>query len=189
MVDSLLIKIVYRLNALRNFGKVGKGTYCIKPIRIINGKDVSIGNNVSILHFLRLEVHRVDFINQAPIVRIGDNTNIEQNVHITAGSRVIIGEECSILDGAVITDINHPYDDVNVPASRQKIQCMPVEIGNQCFVGAHAMIMPGVKLGNHVIVGANSVVTKSFPGNCVIAGVPAKIIRRYDDKTQSWVKC
>ncbi len=161
-------------------------SYCIKPLRIINGKYVSIGREVSILHYLRLEVYRIDNSSEN-IITIGDRTNIEQNVHITAGEKIHIGNDCSLLGGTIITDIIHSYEDINIPASKQKIKCKPVIIGDQCFIGMHTMIMPGVTLGKHVIVGANSVVTHSFPDNCVIAGVPAHMIKKYDDEKREWI--
>jgi acetyltransferase-like isoleucine patch superfamily enzyme len=56
-----------------------------------------------------------------------------------------------------------------------------VEIGNDVFIGAQSVIMPGVRIGDRVVVGAGSVVTKSVPSGAIVAGVPAKIIGRFDD--------
>ena len=186
--NKILLKTLYRWNAKFLFGKVGSGTYCIKPLRIINGRYATIGSNCSILHFLRLEIYN-ERNDSLEVVKIGDGTNIEQNVHITAGKGITIGKNCSILAGSVITDIKHPYENVDIPASQTEHECKTVEIGDQCFIGTHSMIMPGVTLGKHVIVGANSVVTHSFPDKCVVAGVPAKMLKRYDDKLQEWVSC
>lgn len=183
----LMKKSIYHWKAKILFGNVGTDTYCLKPLRIINGKYVSIGKNVSILPFLRLEVYKLDKNSIIPQIIIGNDVNIEQNVHITSGYHIHIGNECSILAGSVITDIIHPYDDVDVAASGQACRCKPVNIGEQCFIGTHAIIMPGVTLGKHVIVGANSVVTHSFPDNCVVAGVPAKIIKQYNKKLHKWI--
>jgi acetyltransferase-like isoleucine patch superfamily enzyme len=62
-----------------------------------------------------------------------------------------------------------------------------VRLGPNCFIGYHAIILPGVQLGAHCIVGANSVVTKSFPAYCMIAGVPAKLIKKYSYKVNKWL--
>ena len=53
----------------------------------------------------------------------------------------------------------------------------PVEIGDSCWIGMNAVLLPGVKLGNNTVVGAGSIVTKSFEGHCVIAGNPARVIK------------
>ncbi|MBU2258230.1 MAG: acyltransferase, partial [Candidatus Omnitrophica bacterium] len=57
-----------------------------------------------------------------------------------------------------------------------------VAIEDECFIGAHSFILKGVRLGRHCVVGANSVVTRSFPANSVIAGAPAKLIRMLETK-------
>ena len=62
------------------------------------------------------------------------------------------------------------------------MSCKPVKIGNNVWLGDNVSIMPGVTLGNNVIVGANAVVTHSFPDNVVVAGVPAKMIKKNDNK-------
>ena len=61
-------------------------------------------------------------------------------------------------------------------------------IGENCFIGYGAVIMPGTVLGRQCIVGANSVVKGVYPDYCVIAGVPARIIRRYNFQTEEWEK-
>lgn len=106
---------------------------------------------------------------------------------ILPGGGIFIGDSCSILGGAVITDINHIYYDVNTPITAQGIECKAVTIGDECCIGMYAVILPGTTLGRHVIVGANSVVKGEFPDNCVIAGVPAKIIKIYDELSKEWI--
>jgi lipopolysaccharide O-acetyltransferase len=61
-----------------------------------------------------------------------------------------------------------------------------VEIGNECFLGVRVSIMPGVTLGNHCVVGAHSVVTRSFPDFSMVAGVPARLIRTFDFCKGQW---
>jgi maltose O-acetyltransferase len=65
---------------------------------------------------------------------------------------------------------------------RQKMaQGMPVTIGNDVWIGGNCTILPGVTIGNNVVVAAGAVVTKDVPDNCLVAGVPAKVIRKLDN--------
>lgn len=87
--------------------------------------------------------------------------------------RIEIGKGTYIANNVGIITVNHKLDNLD--------EHMPVEnvrIGSCCWIGMNAMILPGVVLGDHTIVGAGAVVTKSFEkGNCVIAGNPARIIK------------
>lgn len=171
--------VFYHHNAKRLFHSVGFRSYIIKPMRVTGGIYVSIGDRVSILNQARIEVFndrqkRADHV----CIKIGDRTNIEQNVHITAGERVIIGNDCAIMGDVTITDLIHPYNELNIAPKYQKMITRPVEIQDECMIGMGARIMPGVKLGKHCIVGANAVVTRSFDSYTVIAGVPARVIKR-----------
>jgi acetyltransferase-like isoleucine patch superfamily enzyme len=90
-----------------------------------------------------------------------------------ANGKIKIGENCWFAQNSVIITSNHDFDHIERNAPPK-----PVLIGDDCWIGANAVILPGVVLGNHTIVGAGSIVTKSFlDGNCVIAGNPAKIIK------------
>lgn len=86
-----------------------------------------------------------------------------------------IGKGSIFAWGVKIITANHNLDDF-----RQWDVCEPVRIGKQCWLGANAVVLPGVQLGDRVIVAAGSVVTKNFPANCIVAGVPARIIKSRD---------
>ncbi len=85
-----------------------------------------------------------------------------------------IGKHLIFAHNLCIQTMNHDLQD------RKKFVHEPVVIGDNCWLGNSVTILPGVSLGNNVTVGANSVVTKSFPSNVVVAGVPAKIIKRVE---------
>lgn len=93
--------------------------------------------------------------------------------HIYIGKGTYIAQNVGI-----ITENHNPYNlDEHLPAK-------DVHIGTECWIGMNSIILPGVTLGNRTIVGGGSIVTHSFPeGNCVIAGSPAKIIRKLDEST------
>jgi acetyltransferase-like isoleucine patch superfamily enzyme len=85
-----------------------------------------------------------------------------------------------------ITDQNHGYEDVTRPISQQSQPERPVVIGDGSWLGHGAVVLPGVTIGKHVVIGANSVVTKDIPDFSVAVGSPAKVIRQYDE-THGWV--
>ena len=166
----------------------GSKSRIIKPLLILNYKHISVGNNVLIRNGARIEV--VDPQNEV-VIKIGNNVNIEQNVHIVARYLVQIGNNVTITGGCSIVDVIHPYDDIN---SNQKIGdrisegFYPVYIGDDSFIGYGTHISPNVNIGKNCIIGANSVVTKDVPDYCVVAGAPARIIKRYCHESQSWKK-
>ncbi len=102
------------------------------------------------------------------------------NYYQALDSHIIIGKGTWIATGVGIIASNH---DLNDPNKRGKGE--DVLIGEKCWIGMNAVILPGVELGAHTIVGAGAVVTKSFPtGNCVIAGNPARIIKRINKEKE-----
>jgi len=162
-----------------------------KPIILGNPQYVHIGENVSIRQGARIEVILSELNNRTPELRIGDNVNIEQNVHLVCHSRITIGRNVSITGNCAIVDVTHPFTDVNDPekiGNRILDEDSFVEIGDGCFLGFGALIMPNVRIGRYCIVGAHAVVTKDVPDYCVVAGSPAKILRQYDLVSKQWRK-
>ncbi len=98
------------------------------------------------------------------------------NCYIQGGNGVFIGDDTIFAPGVKIISANHDLLDFTV-----WIKEKPIEIGKNCWIGANVSILPGVQLGDNVIVAAGAVVTKSFPSNCVIAGVPCKIIKNHNN--------
>ena len=87
-----------------------------------------------------------------------------------------------------IGDSYHGYEDVDLPVRGQPMRGhAAIVIGEGSFLGIGSAILQGVKLGKHCYVGANAVVTRSFGDYTVIAGNPAKAIRRYDPGSRAWV--
>lgn len=113
-------------------------------------------------------------------VRVGIGDVIMGPVDI--GNNTIIGQH------TLITGLDHNYTDPNIPIKDQGVSTRRISIGENCFIGANANILPGVSIGKHCVVAAGSVVTKSFPDYHIIAGNPAKAIKKYDSLTSTWVR-
>ncbi len=114
-------------------------------------------------------------------IEVGENFYCNYGVCILDVCKVKIGDNCFIAPQVGIYTATHPLDRSTRISGFEYGK--PITIGNDCWIGGGAIINPGVTLGDNVVVGSGSVVTKSFPSNVVIAGNPAKIIRRLDEKS------
>ena len=159
------------------------------PRWILNPERITIGERSSILRYARLEAYDRD--SAGPLdgkIVIGDHVYIGYFCMICAMNRVEIGDGCVFSDRVYIADQSHGLDPDGPPIMRQPLNSKgPVIIGRRCFLGVGVCILPGVTLGDHCIVGANAVVTKSFPAYSLIAGNPARLIKQYDPVTKQWL--
>ena len=165
------------------FGKFGFPSYIGKPLFINNFKRIFIGKKVRIFPGIRIEV-----LNNNASIKFDDSVAIGQNVHITSASELVIGKKTTILGNVVITNIDHDYQEIDRHILEQKHVITETQIGENCFIGYGAVIQAGTILGRQCIVGANAVVRGHFPDYCVIVGIPAKIVKRYDEKSAVWKK-
>lgn len=115
-------------------------------------------------------------------ITIGDHCSINTGGHIVASRNIIISSGTHIGEFVSIRDQNHSFDDLDVPIHRQGFTDAPILIGENCWIGRGVIIIAGVTLGNGCVVGANSVVNRSFGPDSVIAGAPAKLIRKRGEK-------
>lgn len=96
---------------------------------------------------------------------------------ISVLDEVTIGDDCLIAERVSIRDHDHAIADPERPFAEQGYTTRPVRLGRNVWLGAGVTIVKGVSLGDNCVVGANAVVTRSFPANSVIAGVPARLLR------------
>lgn len=185
---SLINSIFCYLIGKIRYKKFGWSSRVIKPI-LVTPRFIEIGNSVLIYWHGRIQAVP-NFVgeNYKPRIIIEDGVGIQQNLHLTCANYVKIGKDTSISANVTITDINHPYKDVTIPSKRQKLEVGSVEIGEQCTIYNNAVILPNVKLGKHVVVGANCVVNGNIPDYSVVVGNPAVIIKRYDTNSNTWRK-
>ncbi len=112
-------------------------------------------------------------------ILIGSGTQIGRQVVMSACRKIEIGKKCLVSYNVSFMDHDHDFSRIDVsPMDSGITKGREITIEDNCFIGAHSFILKGVKLGKHCVVGANSVVADSFPENSVIAGNPAKLIRR-----------
>lgn len=165
------------------FGKIGLPSYIGQPILLMGIKNIFIGKRVRIYPHVRMEVHGL-----SSSIEIQDNVAIAQNVHITSASNLVIGRSTTILANVFITNIDHDYTEIGKHILQQKYLINETIIGENCYIGIGACIQAGTILGKQCIVGANAVVKGRFQDYSVIAGVPAKTIKRYNTYSNTWEK-
>lgn len=184
-IEFIVFATIYK----KAFKACGKKFRLQNPI-YLSPQSIQIGNNVMIWKNARIEA--VCHYNQVvfdPIIVLDNDVTIQQNVHITCAKKVFIGEETAIAANVSITDINHPYENINLAPEKQDIEVDEVYIGSQCKIYNNVVILPGVHIGKHCVVGANSIVRKGvYPDYSILAGNPAKIIKKYNLMSSKWEK-
>lgn len=162
------------------------------PFDIRNRNHIYWGRNFTTGRNCRLEVCGEYLEKKNICLKIGDNVQINDNVHIAAYQSVEIGNYVLIASRVFISDINHgnykvgEKFDLSIPPEKQLLSSTPVQIGDYVWIGESACVLPGVKIGEHSIIGALSNVTKSIPPYSIAVGNPAKVIKKYNFETQSW---
>ncbi len=169
--------ICYRFRAKVSFpGYIGKPAYISRMAKL------RIDKNVRIYPGLRAELS-----GKNGCLIIGENTSIGQNFHVVAyGEPIVIGTNVTISGNVLVTNCDHDYREIGQHILSQSVIKNETCIGDYCFIGYGAVIMAGTKLGNQCIIGANSVVRGNYPDYSVIAGNPAKIIKKYNIDLNIW---
>jgi acetyltransferase-like isoleucine patch superfamily enzyme len=165
-----------------NLKLLGHGAIFPKNILIKNPKYISIGDNFVSLYNLRIEAwDRYGNQNFEPEIIIGDEVVFNTDCHVGCIDKVIIGNHVMIASRVYISDHSHGDNTTKeleiITKHRKLISRGPVIIEDNVWIGEGVCILPNVTIGKNSIIGANAVVTKSFPANSIIAGVPAKLIR------------
>lgn len=157
------------------------------PSTIRSLGEIKVGKNCRFGRYSTIELFNSD----SKLI-VGDGFRSNSYLHIGVVSSVIIGQDVLVASGVYISDHSHggygelePSDPRSRPVQR-KLSVAPVVIGNNVWLGEKAAILPGVRIGDGVVVGAGAVVTKDIPDYCIVAGVPAKIIKRYNFVSSTW---
>ena len=109
-------------------------------------------------------------------VIIGDHTRV--GLHNTVIGPVTIGSHVNLAQGITVTALNHNFSETGRRIDEQGISTNHVIIEDDVWIGANAVILPGVRIGTHSVVAAGAIVTKDVPSHSLVAGVPAKVIKK-----------
>lgn len=165
-----------------------------RPIYVRDKKFLQYGEGLTTGYSCRLEMFDTGVGGTKKLI-IGKNCKIGDYVHIAAGERVVIGDNCLMASKIFISDTNHGnYSDItidsspDVPPDERPLYMKPVSIGNNVWIGENVCILPGVSIGDGCIIGANSVVNRDIPDSCIVAGSPVRVIKGWDATLKMWIK-
>lgn len=176
---------LYTIFMTRKFKSVGKNCSIRPFLNITNPQNISLGNNVSMGIFCWVDTNIS--INKHPKLTIGNRVHIGAYAIIIAADEIEIGNNIVMSERVIILDHIHDYSDVRKPVIDQPIVMKgKIVIEDECFIGINTVIMGGVHIGKHAVIGANAVVTHDVPPYCVAVGFPAKVIKKYDFKKKQW---
>lgn len=162
------------------------------PFDIRNRKNIDFGQGLTTGVGCRIEAFpQSDNV----VLRFGKNVQLNDYVHITAMTNVVIGDNVLMASKIYISDCTHgsysgdnfDSDPNSIPIDRA-LSTKSVVIEDNVWLGEFVSVLPGVTIGKGSIVGANSVVSKSLPSYVIAVGIPAKPIKKYNFETQKWEK-
>jgi len=168
---------------------LGKSCMIKNPLLLKNAHYITLKDCVIVRDDARLEcIAQKGDQTFRPHLILEEGVSIEQRCHITVADELIVGKNTIISFDVMMTDVDHDYYTLNTPIGQQALHVKKTRIGENCFLGGGVKIQAGTILGKHCVVGANAVVRGEFPDYCVIVGIPAKIVKRYDVITKQWKK-
>jgi acetyltransferase-like isoleucine patch superfamily enzyme len=167
---------------------LGRGSLVRGSNRIIFGRNFYVHGNLWLEAVVRYQDQHFD-----PLIRIGDNVSCSDAVHITCIHSVTLGSGVLLGSRVYISDHNHGIYNGTAqshpsepPALRQLGGGGPVVIGDNVWIGNNVIIRGPLVIGDGAVIAANAVVMKDVPPATIVAGVPAKAIKRYDENTATW---
>ena len=161
--------------------KRGKGSLIRWRVRldVVPFNNFVLGSNSTIEDFSTIN-------NGVGDVIIGKNTRI--GLSNTIIGPVTIGNNVILAQNIVASGLNHGYEDISIPISRQPVNTSPIIIEDEAWIGANAVITAGVTIGKHSIVAAGCVVVKDVPQYSIVGGNPGRILKQYNSTTKVWEK-
>ena len=172
----------------QRFAAFGPGSIiCFPPAALFGEQSIRVGSNVMIGPNVALSAGMAadqSLISDA-IVVIGDRCLIGRNCSIAGHLRIDIGDDVYFGPNVYVTDQNHSAADPHRPVGHQAEPERPVIIGAGSWVGTNAVILPGVTIGRHAVIGAGAVVNHDVPDYAVAVGAPARVVSIMGEPTGS----
>ncbi|HIF9158870.1 TPA: acyltransferase [Photobacterium damselae] len=180
---SKYIWVLFSLRYKLFFKKFSLPSYIAKPMYLKGCSNISVSRMVRIFPHARIEC-----IGKSSMLNISENISIGPNVNITCAGEILIEKGVTISSNVFLTDMDHEYKKIDMPIMEQGNIVSKTVIGENSFIGTGAVILAGTSLGRQCIVAANAVVRGKFDNYSVIAGNPARVIKKYCTVRKEWYK-
>ena len=154
------------------FRKIGSNVIFENGVLVFHPENIELGNNIYVGHYAILKGYYKN------LMGIGDNTWIGQNCFFHSAGEITIGKNVGIAPGVKILTSFHGEEGAEKPILFSDLEFAEVIIGDDADIGIGAIILPGVKIGKGVQIGAGAIVTRDIPDYAVAVGNPAKVIRQ-----------
>jgi acetyltransferase-like isoleucine patch superfamily enzyme len=182
------------------FASVGPGFVMRQPRSVVGADRIHVGRDVKLGPGSELKAnvrypggwmrHPLgEHVEQRfePVIRIGDRVTATAALQVVAFREVVIEDDVMFASNVFVADGTHATTSGEVPYKYQGIAPVaPVRIGRGAWLGQNVVVLPGVTIGELAVVGANSVVTRDVPPRTVVAGVPARPVKTWDEASGAW---
>lgn len=161
------------LSLLYFFRNLGGNLGLLLRYIFIKNTAAKVGDNVSVQPCVFMfNIHNIE---------IGNNVSIHPMCYIEGSGGIKIGNDVSIAHSTTLISSNHTWNDINIPIKYNKETLMPIVIENDVWIGCGVRVLSGVHIKKRTVIAAGAVVNKSFDEKVLLAGVPAKVIKKINE--------
>ena len=180
----LLDTLLHNPTEVFRISRIAWTTFRYRFVHRCSGPGTVVGEATVLINTANIRIGRNCLLQDRVYIRAGvegsvvldDGAALNSFVQIYGHGGVEIGKSTQIGPGTIITTSGHDYR-----ATDLALDNAPIAIGERVWIGSNCVILPGVKIGDRAVIGAGAVVTSDIPGNCVAVGVPARVIRHFEE--------
>ena len=186
MIADLVKRLITFVKIKSNHLSCGGANYIGFDVKIVNRGLIKLGSNVIVRPSTCIYANE-----NRSLVCLSDGVEIGNHSTISSINEVVFEKNVITGPHVFVSDHNLDYRDVSLPVCKQGVMALKnskVIIGEGSWLGTNVVVVGKVRIGKHCVIGANSVVTKDIPDYSVAAGIPAKVIKKYDFEKCEWVK-